>query len=80
DANPPNVLAGDAASGSIRPRRASATRQVPEERQRSPPSLSVLPLRPHEVSGDASTDNGGSRGGDSRVGDDVPVSRERRRM
>ncbi|CAM9385861.1 unnamed protein product, partial [Ectocarpus sp. 12 AP-2014] len=77
DANPPNVLAGDAASGSIHPRRASAAGQVPEERPRSPPSLSLLP---HQVSGDASTDNGGSRGGDSGVGDNVPVSRERRRI
>lgn len=80
DANPPNVLAGGAASGSIHPRQASAAGQIPAERPRSPPSLSLLPLRPHEVSGDASTDNGGSRGGDSRVGDNVPVSRERRRV
>lgn len=80
DANAPNILAEGAAGGSFYPRQASAAGEVRAEPSRSPPSLRLLPTRPHEVSGDASTDNGVSRGVESRVGDGVPVSRERRRV
>lgn len=80
DTNPPNVLAEGAAGGSIHPRQVGTAGEVRAEPSRSPPPLRLLPLRPQQVSGDASTDNGGSRRGESRVGDDLPVSRERRRV